>query len=156
MGSGPPSELSLILRAEREAQEIKAKLAKERDGSDAKAKPSRPLFASKPGTEGDETPVKGESTPVMEGDAASTPGSPPKKSRPPTKEGGAKKPRPSKAKAPRPSLPHSTSTDSLASMSSLGAAEGEAGDVTPAQASKGPRKSKLAQEIRPEFEVGED
>lgn len=160
--SGPPSELTLILQAEREAQEAKAKIPKDGTEPPTKTKTKPPPIAPKlPLPESDDMTPKKEGPGGLEGDSLSTPGSPP----PPTKkpkiaikgEGGTggKKTK-SKPKTPRPSMTHSVSNESIASISSqatdldMGAGAG-AGESTPVNAkAHGPRKSKLAQEIRPE------
>lgn len=160
--TGPPSELSLILQAEKEAQDLKNKMPKE--GAESKAKSSKATPIAIKAQEGDDQSIKNEqSTPAVgavDVDASPTPGS-----SPPPQQPLAKKPRPSikgegkkskpKPKTPRPTMTHSTSTDSLASMSSAGGLD-DGGDQTPVQTgAKGPRKSKLAHEIRPEAELAE-
>lgn len=148
---GPPSELTMILQADKEAQDAKNKLPKDGAGAQPRARPvaaaNRPNMPTTPSEE--EARVKRESVPI-ERETQSPSGSPPKKSRPSIKGEGAPKKSRSKPKTPRPSMTHSHSTESLASMSSLASADADTGDVTPSAASKGPRKSKLAQEIRPE------
>lgn len=145
-----------------------------------KAKPTTPLtkLPLLPMPESDEMGIKMESTgtghSLNEGETPSISGSPPPLVH--TGSGGShKKPKivikgdstqqsgtgpkktKSKPKTPRPSMQHSLSNDSLASMSTQGGTDVEMGSHTPVAGAKGPRKSKLAQEIRPEeadLEVG--
>lgn len=188
---GPASELTQILKAEKELQEIKAKASKDgsaakssttkdKDASDSKPKPQRIVtiaphpswpngvpsvlepITSHPDIEpGKPIPsVLQPYVPAEAWDPSSFPGyapvhvvhPPPSPTASGSQAPPRKKPRPSKPrpKVARPSITKSPSSDGTASA---------AGDADPTEAaastSKGPRKSKLSYELRPEEVITE-